>query len=272
MLLLTTLRLLTFDLDDTLFPCGPVVARANAELVNAFVSRGVSGDAVSAKGIQDQIRVERQRSPVPQTYSAMRELAIVSLLRDHGHGQGASTELAKELFDVWLQARHRAADELLFPGVKDALARCRQRVPDAVFGAITNGRGDPAYMPSVAEFFDFTVSGEDAGVFPARKPEAGIYKAALGLAGVAAPYWAHVGDCLVNDVAASKALGARTVWLDLEVEQGEAAFTFSTASPQEQAERRARAEAAAGDVDVRISAIRDLPDALDELVLDGAAS
>lgn len=35
-----TLALLTFDLDDTLFPCGPVVAEANEAIIASIVSHG----------------------------------------------------------------------------------------------------------------------------------------------------------------------------------------------------------------------------------------
>ena len=76
------------------------------------------------------------------------------------------------------------------------------------------------------------VSGEDEDVWPERKPSPAIYEHAIrrassdancGAAGDASAAdgasesellrasWVHVGDCLVNDVRASKAAGAATV-------------------------------------------------------------
>ena len=76
--------------------------------------------------------------------------------------------------------------------------------------------------------------------------------------------WVHVGDSLVNDVRASKEVGATTVWLDLPPAETSA---FSTASAEEAAERQAAADEAlrAGYVDARIESIAELPSALERL-------
>ena len=77
----------------------------------------------------------------------------------------------------------------------------------------------------------------------------------------------HVGDCLVNDVDASKTVGASTVWLSLpDAQLGTA--SFSTASAEEAARRAAKAEAVmrAGRVDARIEAIAQLPGAIEQLM------
>ena len=50
---------------------------------------------------------------------------------------------------------------------------------DALIAAITNGRGDPLKMPSLCKLFDFTVSAEDADIYPERKPAAAPFLAAL---------------------------------------------------------------------------------------------
>ena len=79
----------------------------------------------------------------------------------------------------------------------------RRSHPDALLAAVTNGRGDPLAMPSLKSLFDFTVSAEDDGIYPERKPAAAPFLAALRKAGIrdAKPaVWAHIGDDIVNDI------------------------------------------------------------------------
>ena len=275
--------LLSFDLDDTLFPCSTVVARSNAKLVSALTANGVSAAArIDAPAIQAQIKLERRKSATVLTYSEMRTRAIRSILQLHGgHGDcHATDDLAHELFDIWLEERNRAANDLLFEGAVDAIQACKSAHPDAIIGAISNGRGDPLCMPRLEHLFDFTVSGEDPDVFPDRKPSPGIYEAALRRAastqgGGTPPEewrtisrgWVHVGDCLVNDVSASKAAGARTIWLQssetMSAERDQ--FVFSTASEQEVEERKKRGANAMQHIDATIASLRSLPAAVDEL-------
>ena len=290
------LRVLTFDLDDTLFPCGAVVARANAALLDGFVAHGVT--LSSAETITERIRMVRSQSPVKLTYSAMRRRAIASILAsatDAAEDSEAIVTQSGMLFDVWLAARHQAAEELLYDGAVEAIRECVSAHPNAIVGAVTNGRGDPMYMPMLKSLFHFTVSGEDDEVFPDRKPSPAIYSHALERAASAcqaelaadgatealAASWVHVGDCLVNDVDASKAVGAKTIWLDLDADPGTkmawldsgpgsatSAPAYSTASAEEVMLRRQRADAAlqGGRVDARITTISQLPGALSELV------
>ena len=114
-------------------------------------------------------------------------------------------------------------------------------------------------------------------MWPDNKPSPRIYQHALrravgagGLLGDEA--WVHVGDCLLNDAAASKRAGAATVWLDAPADP---LASFSTASADEQARRQAaRAEALAdGAVDARIESMDALPGALQQLLrLDAGAA
>jgi FMN phosphatase YigB (HAD superfamily) len=278
------LQLLTFDLDDTLFPCGRVVQRANAKLSSRLRELG----AAPPDNFQDAIREVRRAHAAadgePLTYSELRCRAIADLL-----GSASSPALIEECFDTWLDARQAEADALLFDHVVEALTAVRQQHPQCIVGAVTNGRGDPRGMPRLEGLFDFCVSGEDADVWPDRKPSPEIYEHALrrassssggGAIPAASPQsdvsqlrssWVHVGDCLVNDVEASKRAGATTIWYDVPHDP---LATFSTASPEEEERRRvARAKALeAGYVDCRIEAMSALPSELDRLVHSSRSS
>ena len=191
-------------------------------------------------------------------------------------GQTPSQAAVEECFEVWLNERNAAAGRHLFPHVCSSLQTIRDTFPNACVGAITNGRGNPLDIEPLQPYFEFCVSGEDDGVFPARKPHPGIYEAALY------PHhdkdthaWIHVGDCLANDVGASVACGAAAVWLsEDDIDEQESSTTmdqpsWSTASAQDVQERCRLARQSQKDVSVRIANLAELPAAIEQ-VLQGA--
>ncbi len=64
----------------------------------------------------------------------------------------------------------------------------------------------------IGRYFDDRVFSDEIGV---RKPEPGIFEAALEHLGLRPEEVAHVGDDLEADVAGSKGLGLRAVWFDI---------------------------------------------------------
>lgn len=271
LLALASLRLITFDLDDTLWPTGPVVRAANAALADAA---GADQDDLQAR-----LKAARSDTTQPPSYSEARILAVQSWLSERD-GSPAPRAEAEALFELWLAERHAAAERLLFDGAAEAVADVRRSHPDALLAAVTNGRGDPLAMPSLKSLFDFTVSAEDDGIYPERKPAAAPFLAALRKAGIrdAKPaVWAHVGDDIVNDVQAAKDVGAWAVWLDAQGLVGgasgevpasapddaaAASHWYSTMSDEERVARRAKAREAIGAADVTIRHIGELPAAL----------
>jgi HAD superfamily hydrolase (TIGR01509 family) len=245
------LRLLTCDLDDTFWPTAEVVAAANAALYEALEARGAASSLLG-----ETMKRLRRAAGVQMSYTEARTSAISELL---GGEPGA-----EELFQLWLDARQRASEDLLFPDAATSLAEVRRRHPDAVVGAVTNGRGDPRQIPSLAPFFDFCVSGEDADVHPQRKPAPRIYEAALERSKRGPDGWVHLGDDVLNDCNAAKACGARTVWLDAAAPSWQE-NEYSTMSAADREKRRLAAEAVdvAVAVDRTIGALAALPDAVD---------
>ena len=164
------------------------------------------------------------------------------------------------------------------------LQQIRRRYPSLLVCAITNGRGDVSQIPELAEYFDFSVSGEDAHVFPERKPSVKIYHAAIRQALAwkqatdfvkadatrvpqgeeeakvfldAVTRWVHVGDDLANDIGPPRKLGMRTVLVEADHGWRNG---ISTMSPEEEAKRLALCAAAAPHA--TISHISSLPQVL----------
>ena len=273
-----TLGLLTFDLDDTLFPISPVVRDANQKMVSNLERLGYK---TTVPAFLETTRVVRRMLDQPVTYTALRKMAIeAEMKRLGGNNQEAPADVARlvdECYQVWEDERHAAAGRYLFADSIPMLQAVKRRFPDVCIAAITNGKGNPLRMPgTLGDLFEFCVSGEDEDVFPNRKPHPDIY--AIARAKYRDRYshhaeethaWCHVGDCLANDVGASAACGAYAVWFTPESSSAVAAgagYRYSTASPQEKEERAKKAQAAEELVAVRIASLVDLPDALARLL------
>lgn len=76
-----TLGLLTFDLDDTLYPIAPVIDEANAAFARAMARFGYEGltpmDIVeTGKLIREEIAAQNPKSAVVLTHTEIRELSI----------------------------------------------------------------------------------------------------------------------------------------------------------------------------------------------------
>lgn len=280
-------NLITFDLDDTIFPVAPVVADANKALFNHLKSIGCETTQDEYVETTKQIRIELAKDDKVITYTELRKRAIRTELEKQLPEDEISDSVVSGSYDIWEEHRHMAAETYLYPGTVSMLKQLKTNHPDAVIAAITNGKGNPLKMDSIREFFDFCVSGEDDDVFPLRKPNEGIYKVALERfralsetrKGGEQPIdidtkegeqccWIHVGDDLANDVGASAKCGARAIWVDLGDEYNQTALkrdpsqpqpAWSTATKEELETRKLLDEQAQKYVSKRVTTLEMLP-------------
>ena len=258
---------LSFDLDDTLFPIDVAVEDANAALVRTLCELGygeVDNEEMirHSKSIRNELRARKEVI----TYTELRKLSIQrEICRVTNNRAFDDRNVIDCAFDAWLSERQASADRNLFPNAIESLQSIRENYPGIVIGAITNGRGDPLEMKKLAPFFDFCTSGEDEGVFPKRKPDRGIYEAALRrfqeLKGSRPATWVHVGDDLANDVGASAACSAKPIWLCND-SVDESTPKWSTATTEELEKRARLNEEAKMLVKAKISSLEELPSAV----------
>ena len=224
-------ELVTFDLDDTLWPTASVVRAANEAFVAHCASR-IPGfpDAAGVNDLMRLIRAERielaERANVPHvplSFAALRIAAAHRAATALGHPDADAVGVVARGYHVaWIPARGDAARELTFPGVVECLTAIREEHPGCVIGAITNGLGS-AEGAGLGRFFDFEICAEalmdEEGILEsdARKPAPLPFERAaaearkLGFSGDASR-WVHVGDDPRNDCFAAKThAGARTV-------------------------------------------------------------
>lgn len=277
-------HLITFDLDDTLFPVGPVIQYANTALFEHLEELGYMIDEADFIMSTKHIRTTLAEEGILITYSELRKRAIRREMEKHSPMTMIDQDIVEQAYQVWEYHRHLGAELHLYHDTCDMLKELKNEYNHVVIGAITNGKGNPLKMDSLSTYFDFCVSGEDEHVFPLRKPHEGIYKAALDQFtyiqrsnGNEIPkdcIWIHVGDDLANDVGASTKAGAFAIWADLDSEYAQTASkrttdlsfqnqpSWSTATPNELNERKKLNEAAKTQVSATIRRLADIPSAV----------
>ncbi len=193
---------ITFDLDDTLWESGSVLANAEAKLYDWLVrtcpeiANAHSHDALVAHRRAHYASIPEIRHDLTRA----RLLWLESLLREWGY----AAELAQAGFRVFREHRNAVT---LFDGVTHVLGKLGERY---AIGAITNGNAD-VHRIGIGHHFDFVVTPAEAG---AAKPDSTIFEFALSAAGAPPADVVHVGDDPVRDVADAAAIGLRTVWMN----------------------------------------------------------
>jgi HAD superfamily hydrolase (TIGR01509 family) len=193
---------LSFDLDDTLWPVGPVIAAAEASLLSWLrerYPRTVSGHSVES--------MQAQRASLSERYpehghdlTFLRHRALQELFAAAGHEES----LADEALEVFLTARNRVE---FYDDVRPALIRLRSRYP---LFALSNGNADLGRC-GIGDLFAGHITARAAG---AAKPDARIFARLAEAAGVEAARVLHIGDDPLADVVGARQAGMQAVWLN----------------------------------------------------------
>ena len=226
---------ITFDLDDTIFPVEPVIAHADKALIHHLGTLGCSTTRDNYLRSTKIIRTELSKQENIITYTELRKRAIkMEMMKSSSSPTNEiiiSDKIVSDCYDVWEQNRHSAANIYLYHDAILMLEEIKEKYPDVIIAAITNGKANPLKMTKIRKYFDYCVSGEDNDVFPLRKPHHGIYNVAMErykelcktrgtiVTDMDEICWIHVGDDLANDVGASAECGAYAVWADLVGEE-----------------------------------------------------
>jgi len=202
-----TPTVLSFDLDDTLWPVGPVIASAESELLSWLRARHpltLSGhDLESLRALRAGVAERFPERGHDLTF--LRHRALQDLFAAAGLAQS----LADEALEVFFAARNRVE---FYDDVRPSLLRLRSRY--RLF-AVSNGNAD-LQRCGIADLFSGHVTASAAG---AAKPDARIYAALLEMAGVEAHQVVHIGDDPLADVVGATQAGLQAVWLNRDARQ-----------------------------------------------------
>lgn len=211
-----TPRLITFDLDDTLWDVRPALQAAERAQWSVLTSRfpTLNLDRTPREEL-DAVRrtVLTERPELAHQISLFRERFIETLLQRNGVSAMEAAAAASEAFTAFLSQRHTVT---LFDDALTVLMTLKQHYQ---IGAITNGNADVRQTP-LGHCFDYAWRAEEFGI---SKPDPALFHRAFSEAGVTATEVIHVGDCHENDVKGAVSAGATAIWFNPEGDQSELA-------------------------------------------------
>ena len=199
---------ITFDLDDTIWRCRPVIERA----ANTFMQYLHSNYPEIAKLYPTKTEWRTLSAQVAKEYpdkkydlSLLRKLCLEKVAKEAGLNPIDVVEPAHKAF---LDERNQVMDQL-FPDALEVLKEIQ--VQGIQMGAISNGNAVVADISGLRDFFAFAVNPETAG---AKKPSMLPFEQALKWSNANAPCEIiHIGDSITSDVQAAQKFGCRTVWI-----------------------------------------------------------
>lgn len=208
-----TLRVLTFDLDDTLWDNAGVMERTEHGhfdwLVATLAEWQRSRGETPTPAIQlDEYRQRRIALGLQQwarrgDFSWLRERTLIALLKESGVNHAAA-----QLWAALAMAHfHTLRIQLTpFEGVDAMLERLGQRYR---LGTITNGNVAFHQLP-LSRLFEHSIA---AGEIFAPKPDPRAFLAMLARFGASPSEALHIGDSWQEDVLPALRLGMRAVWI-----------------------------------------------------------
>jgi putative hydrolase of the HAD superfamily len=203
MLNLSSIKAITLDLDDTLWPIWPTIERAEKRL-HAWLADHAPATAtlLSDPHVRREVRAttEAQWSHLGHDLNAMRRESIRLALQRAGE----APSLAEPAFDVFFEAR---MDVDLFEDSRPALAWLAQRYPIV---AVSNGTAD-VHKIGIGEFFVGSVNAREVGV---GKPDVRIFQAAALSLSLDPSQILHVGDDANLDVVGALNAGMQAAWVN----------------------------------------------------------
>ncbi|HEX6930382.1 MAG TPA: HAD-IA family hydrolase [Gammaproteobacteria bacterium] len=196
------LRLITLDLDDTLWAIAPLIERAEHALHEWLAA---NCPATAARFLPGDLRalrrdVEKLHPELAGDITALRRQSIRLAI----HCSGDDETLADAAFDVFWNARNTVD---CFEDVLPALARLKSKF---LVAAVSNGNAC-VRTAGLGEYFDFTLSARDAGC---AKPAPEIFRQACRMAGVKPAEALHAGDDVECDVRGALAAGMQAAWIN----------------------------------------------------------
>lgn len=193
---------LLFDLDDTLWPIGPVIAAAE-ESWHAWLAehapRVAQAFSVAELRVRRMALLERRPELIADLYQLRREAlaeVFAELGEDPAHIEGSM--------------RHFAVQRNLVVPYADVLPALPLLQGMLRLGVITNGNADLEVI-GMDHHFEYALS---SSRFGRAKPDPAIFHAACAAMGVAPQDAVYVGDDLRLDVQGAQAAGLRAVWMN----------------------------------------------------------
>ncbi len=207
MLHISTIRAISFDLDDTLWPIWPVIERAEKALLawlseHAPMTAALFASPTALREIREHMHdvVLKKKPEIAHDLGAIRLESIRLAL----YRAGDNPLLANDAYAVFFAERNKVG---YYEDALPALKFLAERYP---LVSLSNGNAQ-LDLVGIAHYFEAAVSAKSVGV---GKPDSRIFQAAAHAAGVAMHEVLHIGDDSALDVLGALDAGMQAVWLN----------------------------------------------------------
>ncbi|MGK0499659.1 MAG: putative hydrolase of the HAD superfamily [Oceanicoccus sp.] len=200
------IKVITFDLDDTLWHVNPTLKKADADVYRWLQENTplLTKQFSTADLAVWRINIYKQNAEFKHQISQLRIIALQHALEKVGYKTTQAESLSLQAFDVFLAARH----EVVF--FDTALPLLQQLKTRFTLGALSNGNAD-IFKLEAGSLFSFAFSAEQLN---ASKPLADQFHAAASAANVELSQIIHIGDNIEHDVMGAQQAGCHGIWFN----------------------------------------------------------
>jgi HAD superfamily hydrolase (TIGR01549 family) len=203
------IKCITFDLDDTIWQCQPVIERAADAFytyMRANFPKIVKLYPTKKEWRKLSAQVTKENPDKKHDLTLIRKICLKRVAIEANLNP---KDVIEPCYKAFIDSRNNIED-YLFPDAISVLERIHKS--GIQIGAISNGNAAIDNIPILKKYFDFAVNPETAGQ---KKPDMAPFKQALELScATNSAEILHVGDSLTSDVHPAKLFGCGlTVWV-----------------------------------------------------------
>ena len=203
-----TIRLVTFDLDNTLWHVDTVIRRAEKETRNWIQPRVPEyASCMTTENVASlRARVMEENPDIRHDVSALRIQMMRRAFEQCGLGRTEADAKAREAFAVFIRWRNTIT---FYDGAQDTLNTLSHRYQLA---ALTNGNADVQKI-GLDSYFSFAISAADVG---ASKPSPEMFLEAMRRAEVSPAHAVHIGAHPIDDIEGANRVGMHSIWVNFD--------------------------------------------------------
>ncbi|MDC1082126.1 HAD-IA family hydrolase [Gammaproteobacteria bacterium] len=199
------IKLITFDLDDTLWDNMPIITRAEIDTrkyIEERVGKIEWGDLNDFLNLREELI--KEDPSIAWDISKLRKEIFRKKLA-YVKPQSLRDKIVEEAFKIFINKRHEIQ---LFDGVENALSELSNKY---ILGVLTNGNAD-VYRFDFGKYFKFSISSLEA---KNSKPNRAHFDKALEeVENIAFDEIIHIGDHQINDILFASKLGIESLWFN----------------------------------------------------------
>lgn len=216
---MTSIKLITFDLDNTLWPIEEVMERSEQTTLRYLQQRfpDIASELTLAALHRIRAGYIADMGYYWKNLSYLRRKMTQQLLTNQGIDATTASAAADDAFDIYIHERNSVN---YFPHTLELLTQLGK---DYTLGAISNGNTS-LKLVGLDHLFDFHLSAEQIDI---AKPDPAIFSTALAHAQVTANAAMHVGDNPFEDVDGARKAGFTAVWAQLLGQQWPSELTMA---------------------------------------------